>query len=673
MNNSIELTQIGRYDTGIFDEGAAEITAYDSAGQSLYVINGATKTIDILDVSDPTQPNFTQAIAIDEFGDGINSIAISNGIVAAAIEGESAQDLGSVVFFDSEGNALNQITVGALPDAVAFTPDGTKLLVANEGEPDEDDPSINPAGSISIIDLATGVESATVTTADFTAFNGQEAELRERGVRIFPGETLANDVEPEFITVSPDGTQGYVTLQENNAIAVVDLEAGEISEIQPLGLKDYSLPGNGLDPSDEDGINIRNAPVFGLYQPDAIAAYEADGQTYYVTANEGDARSEDERVAELELDPTAFPNAEELQLETELGRLEVSTIDGDTDGDGDYDRLVSYGGRSFSIFDSHGNQVFDSGDDFAQITAEQVPELFNSNGTLDSFDSRSDAKGAEPEGVVVGEVDGSTYAFVGLERVGGVIVYDISSPGESEFVQYINPIDPDTGDALDLAPEGLQFISAEDSPNGEPLLTVSNEVSGTVSIYQIEKDTILLPEDLNGDEGTPEDTDSDTKSRFEVVFGTPEADEIELTGTQQILFATEGDDLIDATATDSNNRISGGLGNDTIILGDGDRLNGDEGDDRLFVNSGGNNTLTGGIGADQFWIASVGIPESINTITDFAAGEDVIGIAGLGISFADLSLTQQDDNTLIATGENDLATLIGIDAASLTADNFAFD
>ena len=253
-----------------------------------------------------------------------------------------------------------------------------------------------------------------------------------------------------------------------------------------LGIIDFEQS-NGLDASDEDeAIDIRNHPVFGLYQPDSIAAYEVDGETYYVTANEGDARDEDERVEDLELDPTAFPNAEELQTDGEIGRLEVSTIDGDIDGDGDYDRLISYGGRSFSIRDSQGNLVFDSGDDFAQITAEQVPAIFNSNGTVDTFDSRSDAKGPEPEGVVVGEIDGKTYAFIGLERVGGVAVYDVTNPAEAEFVQYINPTNEETGDALDLAPEGLQFISAEDSPNGEPLLTVSNEVSGTVSIYQID-------------------------------------------------------------------------------------------------------------------------------------------------------------------------------------------
>ena len=654
MNNYIQLNQIGRYETGIFDEGAAEITAYDTDNQNLFVINGANSTIDVLDLSDPTNPTFDFAIDIKEIGGGINSIAIKNGVVAAAIEAESGQDPGTIVFFNTEGNVLNQVTVGALPDMVTFTPDGTKVLVANEGEPDEEDSENNPEGSISIVDVSDGVENATVTTADFTAFNGQEVELRERGVRIFPEENFANDAEPEYITVSPDGTQAFVSLQENNAIAVVDLEAGEVSEIQPLGLKDYSInfddQSNALDPSNEDGINIRNEPVFGLYQPDSIAAYEVDGETYYVTANEGDARDEDERVEELELDSTAFPNAEELQGEEELGRLEVSTIDGDIDGDGDYDRLVSYGGRSFSIRDANGHLVFDSGDDFAQITAEQVPQIFNSNGTVDSFDSRSDAKGAEPEGVVVGEIDGKTYAFVGLERTGGIMIYNISDPNNAEFVQYINPLDED-GNALDLAPEGLQFIRAIDSPNGVPLLTVSNEVSGTVSIYQIDS------------------IDADTG--FKPQFGTSEADEIDITGSNGLVFAGDGDDLIDATQG-NNNRIYGASGNDIIIVGESNRIFGDAGDDRIFMTSNGDNLITGGEGADQFWVASAAIPESTNTVDDFTSGEDVIGIAGLGVGFDEISLVQQGENTSIGAGSADLATLTGINANDLSADNFAF-
>ena len=471
---------------------------------------------------------------------------------------------------------------------------------------------------------------------------------------------IAGD-KPEGLALLPNGSLAVIN---DNDFGLLDEEISGDGSVPfnpdptqtVLGIIDFDQS-NGLDPSDEDGIDISNQPVFGLYQPDSIAAYEVDGETYYVTANEGDARDEDERIEDLELDPTVFPNADELQGEEELGRLEVSTIDGDLDGDGDFDRLVSYGGRSFSIRDRNGNLVFDSGDDFAQITAEQVPELFNSNGTIDSFDSRSDAKGAEPEGVVVGEVDDQTYAFIGLERVGGVMVYDISEPAKAEFVQYINPINAETGDALDLAPEGLQFISAEDSPNGEPLLTVSNEVSGTVSIYQI---------NLTNTDGT--DTEDST---FEPLFGTDDVDEIELSASNQLVFAGEGDDLIDATAGE-NNRIYGGSGKDIIIVGNRNRIFGEAGDDRLFITSGGDNLITGGEGADQFWIASAAIPESTNKIDDFTVGEDVIGIAGLGVGFDEVDLVQQGGNTLISAGGNELATLMDIDSANLSADNFAF-
>ncbi len=271
-----------------------------------------------------------------------------------------------------------------------------------------------------------------------------------------------------------------------------------VTDIIGLGVKDHSVEGNGIDASDrDDAINIETYPVFGLFMPDAIASYEFDGVNYFVTANEGDARDEDARVEDLDLDPTAFPNAAELQLEENLGRLEVSTIDGDTDGDGDFDELYAYGARSFTIFDAEGNLIFDSGDDFEQITAELIPEFFNStNDENGSFDSRSDAKGPEPEGVVIGEVDGRTFAFIGLERVGGIMVYDITNPAEASFVDYLNNrnfdveaelADGSTNPAVgDLGPEGLTFISAEDSPTGEALLAVSNEVSGTTTLYEFD-------------------------------------------------------------------------------------------------------------------------------------------------------------------------------------------
>ena len=921
---TIELSVLGSFDAG--GEGAAEIVAHDPITQRLFVIDGASAEIDVLDVSDPTNPTpvaGVSPITNPAFNTGgvdpdslINSIDVRDGLVAVAVAANPETDPGTVFFYDTDGNLIDSVTVGALPDMLTFTPDGTKILVANEGEPDGTDPN----GSVSIIDISGGVDGVTpppVTQVEFTGFNGREQELRNDGVRIFEGNTAAQDFEPEYIAVSPDGTTAFVTLQENNAVAVLDIASATITDVLPLGVKDYSsgqpvleqidltsalpdlgvtdggqtiklgglsglhfggmdgdnmvfftvpdrgpnaeptnvdgdpneerplalpdyqarivefhvapdgtvtfpdplfltrdddgtsvpitgrpnlvgdeepvdlngnplaldpfggdfegivrasdgsfwmvdeyrpaiyhfgadgvlidrfvpegtgvlgggsagdfgtetlpeeyaerrpnrgfeavaldedngvvyafiqtplanpdrpasdapdtirvlgidiatgnpveeyvyqlekhnnngvgnrnvdkigdavyagdgkffvierdsntsetakkfifeinltgatnlidnppvlpagetleqqtadelaalgvqpvaktkvvnLPSigylagdkpegltllpdgslavlndndfglldqeipidgtvplapetppvtlgiisfgddNGIDPSDRDGpagdpvINFQNPPVFGMFMPDAIASFEANGATFYVTANEGDDRGEDERIGDLvntvdatapALDPTVFPDAANLQLDENLGRLGVSTVDGDLDGDGDYDQLFSYGTRSFSIWDETGNLVFDSGDDFEQITAAQVPTFFNSNGAPGSFDSRSDNKGPEPEGVVVGEVDGQTYAFIGLERVGGIMVYNVTDPANASFVQYINPAASQpagTAGADDVAPEGLKFISAADSPTGQPLLAVGNEESGTVTLYGID-------------------------------------------------------------------------------------------------------------------------------------------------------------------------------------------
>ena len=924
---AIELNPIGTFATGVFDEGAAEISAFDPSSQRLFVVNGDSNGIDVLDLSDPTNPALIDTIDVSLSG-GPNSVAVSNGVVAIALEDVTPSENGTVAFYDASTlELLNVVGVGVLPDAVTFTPDGNYLLVANEGEPvgDENDLiAIDPEGTISIIDLSAGVEDATVATADFTEFNGQEEDLRGDGVRIFPGRTAAEDLEPEFIAISPDSTTAYVTLQENNAVAVVDIQTAKVLDILPLGATDFSrglptletfdipeltteafeigtdpdgnpiflgglsglsfigyadngnpqfvavndrgpvgssidtpdpdssdrpflvpdlqttiltleldettgqvaivdsvgltrevdgvpfpvpitglpnIPGvfevpvdpstgdplpndpfgldaegivwdpstgnfyiadeqapsiyvfssegvlidrfvpvgyseldddptttdgtfgtetlpevyldrrdnrgfeaialdteknilysfiqtplsnpdtatsnsssvlrilgidpitgepleeyvyllesptlvttdptvnfgsaevdrigdsvfagdgqfyvierdnedsdtaqqniykidlqgatnilgtdlsnatsgttleqlspdelaaagiqpvnkilvtnlpslgfspsaqteglallddgrlavindndyegsdtptqlgiisfdevsNGLDPSDQDGaINIDNFPVYGLYQPDSIDAFEIDGQTYFIVANEGDGRDDLDdltdiaRVEDLVLDPVAFPDAATLQLPENLGRLEVSTIDGDIDGDGDYDQLFAFGSRSFSIYDELGNLVFDSGDELSQITAQIFPEDFNSdNDENGSFDNRSDDGGPEPEGIEVGVVGDRTYAFIGLERIGGVAVYDVSDPANSTFVQYINNRDfseelelPDGTSnpaAGDSGPEGLLFIAAEESPTGVPLLVVANEVSGTTTVYQIDE------------------------------------------------------------------------------------------------------------------------------------------------------------------------------------------
>jgi hypothetical protein len=861
-----------------------------------------------------------------------NSVSVKNGILAAGFAvvttATNAQNPGQVTFYNSTtGAVLNSVTVGFLPDMITFTADGNKLLTANEGEPNSygQATSFDPLGSVSIIDLSSGVGSATVQTLDFIAYNGQAAALKVAGVRLFgPGASVAQDLEPEYISIAPNGTTAWVTLQENNAVAVLDIPSATFTQIIPLGLKNHNRPivrgvetfeftdlplagitpagqpitlsgfsglqfegyapngnlkfithtdrgpnaeptginrpflvpdfapqivrfelnratgeitlteqiqlqgpsGNlpglpnislsvdpnqpyndevpvdlennvitpldplggdmegiykaadgtfwmvdeyrpaiyhfaangvmikryvpigtaaaagqpagtygeevlpaviaqrrqnrgfeaiafqngkiyafvqspirnpstlsnaflngakncrviefdpitetttgqyvyildnpvstsatdtradkigdavaienneflvlerdddsyptdpivdiqkkiyrfsltgatninalpnvintktveqmtpaemtaagitpilkhlhidlaqtafntrqklegltmvdrntlaisndndfgvagavintgdgtftpdpnaetsllgliriqntGFDASDRDvngseagggKINIRYWPVLGMYMPDGIASFEIDGETYYVTANEGDSRgytgySEEVRVGAgaYVLDPTAFPNAAFLKNNANLGRLQLTNATGNTDADTDFDQIHAFGSRSFSIWNSNGQQVFDSGDDLEQITAVLATARYNSDGvptatvvnglSVAGFDTRSDNKGPETEAVAVGVVNGKTYAFVGSERTGDLFVYDITNPGEPIFVQYLNTPE-------DIALEGLQFVKAEDSPTGRPLVITASEVSFTVGVFEI--------------------------------------------------------------------------------------------------------------------------------------------------------------------------------------------
>lgn len=515
----IELTPIGRYDSGIRGESAAEIVAHDPLTQRLFVVNAAAASIDVLNLSNPSAPAFIQNVS--EAGGDANSMAISGGLVAVVFAADPKTDPGKVVFYNSQSlERLAEFATGALPDMVTFTPDGNTVLIANEGEPN-DEYTVDPEGSITMVDLrtvsnrlsATELQAnAVVRTLDFSAFNTQADALRASGVRIFgPGASVAQDLEPEYIAVAPDGLSAWVALQENNAAAVIDLsdlDNPRITDILPFGLKDHNLPGNELDASDRDGrINIRTWPVKGMYMPDAIAAYTFNGRTYYVTANEGDARdydgfSEETRVgsgtfgvlAQSVVTAAGFSSSDALKAQDALGRLTVSNTTSLRNAANEVTEIHAFGARSFSIRAADGSLVFDSGSEMERLIANRNPQFFNASNSNNTFDNRSDDKGPEPEGVALGRVGGRTFAFIGLERIGGVMVYDISNPQNARFVQYINTrdfgIDPDGVAVNDSGAEGLAFIAASDSPIEQPLLVVGNEVSGTTVIFRI--DTVEL-------------------------------------------------------------------------------------------------------------------------------------------------------------------------------------
>ncbi|MDO3380965.1 choice-of-anchor I family protein [Gilvimarinus algae] len=584
--SSIALSFVGRYSTGQFDESAAEIPAYDAASQRVFIVNAEKGMVDVLDLADPANPSLIDTIDGGNVlaGGEVNSVAVHDGVVALAIEADLKTDNGAVAFYNADDlSMISSVGVGAQPDMLTFTPDGAYVLAANEGEP-SDDYSVDPEGSIAVINLA-DMANPVATIADFTAFNGDAATLKANGVRIYgPGASVAQDLEPEYIAVSADSATAWAILQENNAFARIDIASATVEEIVPLGFKDHSVEannfgsGNGLDTSDEDGeINIANfAGVRGLYLPDAMAAYDVDGMTYLVTANEGDARAwgedndaywagdasqgfvEEFRVKHLVhsdgfdrranddlppqlrelaagglLNPETFAycgasagDAGDCRDDEVLGRLNITWTMGyrqNADGtpvmfdaagsesaSGDrlmYDNLYSYGARSFSIWDESGSLIWDSGDAIEQHlasdecmlgSARDIPckDYFNSaHDEGDSMDSRSDAKGPEPEGVTIGQIGEKTFAFVGLERMGGIMIYDITDPEAPVFMDYFNAReDWATEDAEsildtigDLGPEGLVFISAEDSPTDEALLVVGNEVSGTTAVYQIDQ------------------------------------------------------------------------------------------------------------------------------------------------------------------------------------------
>jgi hypothetical protein len=495
---SITLDYVGSFDPSGSGESTCEIVAYDPASKKLFTTSAVAGFLDIIDFSNPEAPAVAESINMNVYG-GVTSVAVKNGVVAVASPNADEQLDGSVVFFDTDGTFIKQVTVGALPDNISFTPDGTKVLTANEGQPNTDY-TIDPEGSVSIIDISGGVATLTqenVSTLLFTAFNAQETALIASGVRKLKlSSDLSKDFEPEYITTSADSQKAWVTLQENNAIAEINLATGTITSVWALGTKDMSAMGNGFDVSDNNGeILIANWPVQAYYIPDGVANYSVNGVNYIITANEGDEKEYtgfEERTtigaAAYALDATAYPQAGMLKKSHNAGRLRVTNLDGMNDTATAYDQIYALGTRSFSIFNADTKTIaYDSGDDFEMYTssAASISPLFNSDHEDNSLKSRSRAKGPEPEGVTVATIADRTFAFISLERVGGVMVYDVTDPANVTFVDYNNSRSVSAYEG-DHGPEGITYINDTDSPDGKHYVVVANEISGTLTIYEVD-------------------------------------------------------------------------------------------------------------------------------------------------------------------------------------------
>ncbi len=511
-SQQIELNYIGSFDPSGNNTSTCEIVAHDPLSQRLFATSAIANFLDIINFSNPAAPSLITSISMAPYG-GITSVAVKNGIVAVASPNADETLDGKVVFFDTNGVFLKQVTVGALPDMITFTPDGTKVLTANEGQPNNNY-TIDPEGSVSIIDISGGIASLTqanVTTLLFTQFNAQEATLIASGVRKLKlTSTLSQDFEPEYITVSADSQKAWVTLQENNAIAEINLTNNTYTSVWALGTKDMSLPGNGFDASDNNNeVLIANWPVKAFYIPDAMASYTVGGVTYLVTANEGDEKEYsgfEERVAvgaaAYQLDATVFPNAEMLKQSHNLGRFRATNLNGNLDADPQFEEINCVGARSFSIFNTATQQiVFDSGDDFERYTAANYPTIFNADHGSNTPKVRSRAKGPEPEGVTVATIADQTFAFIGLERIGGVMVYNVTNPNNPTFVDYKNTRST-SAYAGDHGAEGIIYIEPTDSPTGTGYVLVSNEISGTITIFEVDATTLSTPDFVNNNPKT---------------------------------------------------------------------------------------------------------------------------------------------------------------------------
>ena len=499
-SQEIELNYVGSFDPSGSSTSTCEIVVHDPVSQRLFTTSATAGYLDIINFSNPAAPTLVSSINMNTYG-GVTSVAVKNGIVAVASPNVDETLNGSVVFFDTNGTFLKQVTVGALPDMITFSPDGTKVMTANEGQPNANY-SIDPEGSVSIIDISGGITALTqsnVTTLLFTAYNAQEATLIASGIRKLKlSSTLSQDFEPEYITISADSQKAWVTLQENNAIVEINLTTSTFSDIWALGAKDISIPGNGMDISDNNGqVLIANWPIKAFYMPDAVANYTVGGTTYLVTANEGDEKEYtgfNERTtvgaSTYILDATLFPNASVLKQTYNMGRFRVSNLSGNTDADTDFEVISSVGSRSFSIFNATTKQiVFDSGDDFEKYTAANLPTLFNADHSDNISKGRSRAKGPEPEGVAVAQIGTQTFAFISLERVGGVMVYNITNPNNVTLVDYKNSRSTSAW-AGDNGPEGITYIKPENSPNGKAYVLVANEISGTITIFEVDTNAL---------------------------------------------------------------------------------------------------------------------------------------------------------------------------------------
>ncbi len=491
----------GRCNSGAMspDGGSLEIVQYNAKNGFAYAVSGVKGKLIAVDLNaslsgdkaaalNGTEYDIRSLVRTDNFTYGdMTSVSPDGGTLAAAIQAEDYTAGGIVAVFtcgaDGSLTLSSTVPVGVQPDMVTFTPDGRHILTADEGEPRlgySDPNAVDPKGSVTVIEAAT----LAAKTVDFTAFDSADARqtLVAEGI-VLKKDTLPSvDLEPEYIAC--DNDTAYITCQEANAIAVLDIARGEFTGVYSVGFEDYSKVPIDLGNNDKTYAPHTYDDLKGIRMPDAVSLYRVNGTTYLITANEGDSRAwpvgleTDVNEAKGKKSPTG-----KIKTSNKVTWFDASQYDGLESG---VDYL--FGGRSFSVLrvtESGLEEVYDSGSDFEAITAKHFPDNFNCSNDNIVLEDRSGKKGPEPEGTAVGTVNGRTYAFIALERVGGVMIYDVTDPAKATFVNYINSREFAADIQGDVSPEGLCFVPAAASRTGKPLLLAACEVSGTLAVYEL--------------------------------------------------------------------------------------------------------------------------------------------------------------------------------------------
>lgn len=456
----------------------AEITAYMPLYHKLFAVGG-NSSISVFDLTVVEKP---VAVETKKLSGDASCVSVFDDLVAVSLISENHTDPGEVVLYRYTDSLtfLKSYSVCSEPDMLTFTGNGEALLVACEGSP-SDDGTINPEGAIALIQI---LEENPVSILKFDHLDS--TALIKKGVRKTGPGTFFQNLEPEYITVDPSSKMAWVSLQENNAIGVIDLKLKKITNVFGLGALDHSILGQGLDFRKDGKIKIENAPILGLRQPDGIAVLSENGRHYILTANEGASRnyssySDETDILSLFQKGLLNPDIFNSSWLTALQKHTFSIMEPCSNGPCNH--VYAFGSRSMSVFDGQtGKILFDSGDQIEKMIAKTTPSLFNWNakkGKL-KIDARSEDKGAEPEMVTIGEFNGKKLAFLGLERMTGIIVWDLKNPEKPAIIDYY--LDP-----KDRGPEGILFISAQKSPFSRvPLLIVGYEYSQSIVIYSIQ-------------------------------------------------------------------------------------------------------------------------------------------------------------------------------------------